>query len=137
MRRFMLKSKIHRATITQADVNYQGSLTLDANLLEASDIVEFEEVHVWNVTRGSRFHTYAMVGKPGSGVVCVNGAAALLVEPGDLIIVATFTMLDGKEIAGFKPTIVFVDADNCVTEIKAESAGPSDQPRRRRRRPTR
>jgi len=123
MRRFMLKSKIHRATITQADVNYQGSLTLDADLLMASNIVEFEEVHVWNVTRGSRFHTYAMVGQPGSGVVCVNGAAALLVQPGDLIIVATFTMLEADEIAGFRPTIVFVDADNRVTEIKAEAPG--------------
>lgn len=120
----MLKSKIHRATITQADVNYQGSLTLDAKLLEASDIVEFEEVHVWNVTRGSRFHTYAMVGEPGTGVVCVNGAAALLVEPGDLIIVATFTMLDAADVTGFKPTIVFVDAHNRVTKVKAERAGP-------------
>jgi aspartate 1-decarboxylase len=125
----MLKSKIHRATITQADVNYQGSLTLDANLLEASDILEFEEVHVWNVTRGSRFHTYAMVGEPGSGVVCVNGAAALLVEPGDLIIVATFTMLEADEMKGFRPTIVFVDADNRVTEVKAESPGPRDSAR--------
>jgi aspartate 1-decarboxylase len=126
MRRFMLKSKIHRATITQADVNYQGSLTLDANLLKAADMVEFEEVHVWNVTRGSRFHTYAMVGDPGSGIVCVNGAAALLVQPGDLIIVATFTMLDAEELAGFKPTIVFVDGENTITEIKPEASGPTN-----------
>src|SRR5438067_1033174 len=97
MRRFMLKSKIHRATVTAADVNYEGSLTLDANLLAAADIVEFEEVHVWNVTRGTRFRTYAMVGELGNGTVCANGAAALLVEPGDLIIIATFTMIEDAE----------------------------------------
>ena len=75
-RRFMLKSKIHRLTVTHADVDYEGSVTLDARLLEAADIVPFEEVHVWNVTRGTRLLTYAMVGEAGSGVVCINGAAA-------------------------------------------------------------
>ena len=108
----MLKSKIHRATITDANVNYEGSLTLDANLLAAADIVEFEEVHVWNVTRGSRFRTYAMLGERGSGTVCANGAAALLVERGDLIIIATFTMLEDDEVECYKPTIVLVDGQN-------------------------
>jgi aspartate 1-decarboxylase len=112
MRRFLLKSKIHRATVTDADVNYEGSLTLDAKLLEAADIVEFEEVHVWNVTRGTRFRTYAMIGEPGSGTVCANGAAALLVERGDLVIIATFTMIDEAEVEGYTPTIVLVDKDN-------------------------
>src|SRR5438105_9316288 len=93
-RRSMLKSKIHRATVTDADVDYEGSLTLDRDLLEAADILPFEEVHVWNVTRGSRFRTYAMAGEAGSGVVCVNGAAAHLAKPGDLIIVATYTQLE-------------------------------------------
>jgi aspartate 1-decarboxylase len=118
MRRFMLKSKIHRATVTGADVNYEGSLTLDANLLDAADIVPFEEVHVWNVTRGTRFRTYAMLGEAGSGTVCANGAAALLVEPGDLIIIATFTMLDDAELTGYRPTIVFVDGKNQAIEVK-------------------
>ena len=121
----MLKSKIHRATVTQADVNYQGSLTLDAQLLQAADIIPYEEVHVWNVTRGTRFRTYAMLGEPGSGVVCANGAAALLVEPGDLIIIATFTMLEAAELAGFQPKLVFVDGRNQITSVKAEEvAGP-------------
>ena len=82
VQRFMLKSKIHRATVTQADVDYEGSLTLDANLLRAADILPFEQVHVWNVTRGSRLQTYAMEGEAGSGVVCINGAAARLTHPG-------------------------------------------------------
>ena len=122
----MLKSKIHRATVTQADVHYQGSLTLDTHLLHAADIVPYEEVHVWNVTRGTRFRTYAMTGEIGSGVVCANGAAALLVSPGDLIIIATFTMLDDAELEDFKPKLVFVDAANRITEVKTqELAGPT------------
>lgn len=122
----MLKSKIHRATVTQADVHYQGSLTLDTHLLHAADIVPYEEVHVWNVTRGTRFRTYAMTGEIGSGVVCANGAAALLVSPGDLIIIATFTMLDDAELDDFKPKPVFVDAANRITEVKTqELAGPT------------
>src|SRR5438270_13452220 len=87
VRRTMLKSKIHRATVTHADVDYEGSVTLDAHLLEAADILPYEEVHVWNVTRGTRLRTYAMVGEPGSGIVCINGAAARLAHPGDLVII--------------------------------------------------
>jgi aspartate 1-decarboxylase len=120
MRRFMLKSKIHRATVTQADVDYVGSLTLDAHLLHAADIVPYEEVHVWNVTRGTRFRTYAMMGEIGSGVVCANGAAALLVSPGDLIIIATFTMVEDAELDEFKPKLVFVNAQNRITSVKTE-----------------
>jgi aspartate 1-decarboxylase len=121
----MLKSKIHRATVTQADVHYQGSLTLDTHLLHAADVVPFEEVHVWNVTRGTRFRTYAMRGEIGSGVVCANGAAALLVSPGDIIIVATFTILEDAELEGFKPKLVFVDEMNHITSVKTEEvAGP-------------
>src|SRR5439155_14449246 len=97
MRRVMFKSKIHRATVTQADLDYEGSLTLDRNLLEAADILPGEQVHVWNVTRGTRLQTYAITGEAGSGVVCINGAAAHLVSPGDLVIVATFTDLDEAE----------------------------------------
>src|ERR1700741_1534947 len=118
MQRFMLKSKIHRAKITQADVNYEGSLTLDQKLLEAADIVPYEEVHVWNVTRGTRFRTYAMLGEEGSGVVCANGAAALLVAPGDLVIIASFTLLDDGEGLTFQPRIVFVNENNGVAAIR-------------------
>jgi aspartate 1-decarboxylase len=121
----MLKSKIHRATVTQADVNYEGSLTLDAHLLLAADIIPYEQVHVWNVTRGTRFHTYAMTGEIGSGVVCANGAAALLVEPGDLIIIATFTMVDDADLEEFRPKLVFVDEHNRIKSTKTEElAGP-------------
>lgn len=121
----MLKSKIHRARVTQADVHYEGSLTLDLDLLEAADIVPFEEVHVWNVTRGTRFRTYAMEGDRGSGVVCANGAAALLVEAGDLVIIASFTPIDDEERAGFAPRLVFVDEKNRIKSLRrAEIPGP-------------
>ncbi len=120
MQRFMLKSKVHRARVTQADVDYEGSLTMDADLLQAGDIVPYEEVHVWNVTRGTRFRTYAMLGPKGSGVVCANGAAALLAMPGDLVIIATFTMVDDQELGGFQPRIVFVDENNRIKSTKTE-----------------
>ncbi|HSQ22605.1 MAG TPA: aspartate 1-decarboxylase, partial [Coriobacteriia bacterium] len=90
MIRRMLKSKIHRATLTDANVDYEGSITIDAELMAAADIIEHEAVMVWDVTNGSRFETYAITGEPGSGVMCVNGAAAHLVSVGDLVIVATF-----------------------------------------------
>src|SRR5262249_42618599 len=106
--RSMLKSKLHRATVTQADVNYEGSLTLDRDLLEAADILPYEDVHVWNVTRGTRFRTYAMEGEAGSGVVCVNGAAAHLASPGDLIIVATYMLIDNATSRHHRPRIVLV-----------------------------
>src|SRR5207248_986099 len=129
MRRSMLKSKIHRATVTHADVDYEGSLTLDAALLEAADILPFEEVHVWNVTRGTRFRTYAIVGEPGSGVVCANGAAAHLAQPGDLVIVATFAQVEDAEARVHRPRVVLVDASNKIRQRDAsEVAGP----RRRR-----
>src|SRR5437879_1175335 len=94
MLRSLLKSKLHRLTVTHADVNYEGSLTLDRTLLEAADILPYEEVHIWNVTRGTRLRTYAMEAERNSGVVCANGAAARLVQPGDLIIVATFAQME-------------------------------------------
>ncbi len=125
MRRVMFKSKIHRATVTQADLDYEGSLTLDANLLEAADILPYEQVHVWNVTRGTRLSTYAILGEAGSGVVCINGAAAHLVSPGDLVIVATFTDLDEAEARKHRPKVVLVDAHNRIVDADAaEIAGP-------------
>jgi aspartate 1-decarboxylase len=93
----MLKSKIHRATVTQADLHYEGSVTIDQNLLNAADILPYEMVSIWNITNGNRFDTYALAGEPGSGVVCVNGAAARMVSPGDLIIIATFVAMDEAE----------------------------------------
>ena len=114
MRRSMLKSKIHRATVTEANLEYEGSLTIDADLLEASDIIAFEEIHVWNVTNGARLTTYAMVGERGSGVVCVNGAGAHLIKPGHLVIIATYTQLKNGEAKLHRPTIVLVDEKNRI-----------------------
>jgi aspartate 1-decarboxylase len=126
VRRFMLKSKIHRATVTHAEVDYEGSLTLDPELLALADILPYEEVHVWNVTRGSRLRTYAIAGEPGSNVVCVNGAAAHLCEPGDLIIVATFTQLEDAEARVYRPRVILMDKGNRVREVTpAEVAGPA------------
>ncbi len=114
MRRSLFKSKIHRATVTQADVHYEGSVTIDSSLMEAADILPFEHVHVWDVTRGTRLETYAIRGEPGSGVICINGAAAHLVHPGDLVIIATFVDVDEQEARSWKPRVVFVDEHNRV-----------------------
>ncbi len=123
--RTMLKSKLHRVTVTQADLDYEGSVTLDADLMTAADIVPFEEVHLWNVTRGTRLRTYAMQGEAGSGVVCVNGAAAHLARPGDLVIIATFTQLDETAARGYQPRVVLVDENNRIRDANAvEVAGP-------------
>jgi aspartate 1-decarboxylase len=124
MRRRMFLGKIHRATVTQADLDYEGSVTIDADLLAAAGIVEHEEVHIWDVTNGNRLATYALVGPSGSGVVCINGAAAHLVHPGDVVILATFGELDAQEVAGHTPKVVFVDERNRVTGLGAERPGP-------------
>jgi aspartate 1-decarboxylase len=108
----MLKSKIHRATVTQSDLNYEGSLTIDAHLLEAADILPHEEIQVWDVTNGSRLTTYAMRGAAGSGVICVNGAGAHLIKPGDLVIIASFAQLDEDEARRHRPRIILVDEHN-------------------------
>ena len=124
-RRSMLKSKIHRAVVTHADVDYEGSLTLDALLLQAANILPYEEVHVWNVTRGTRLRTYAMVGDAGSGIVCVNGAAAHLAHPGDLVIVATFTQMEDSGARDHRPVVVLVDEKNRIRSARGlEIAGP-------------
>ncbi|MGF1579955.1 MAG: aspartate 1-decarboxylase [Gemmataceae bacterium] len=118
MDRHILKSKIHRVRATHADVDYEGSLTIDSDLMEAADILPYEQVHVWNVTQGTRFQTYAMVGESGSGVICANGAAAHLVQPGDTIIVATFTILEESKARLHEPKLVFVDEDNKIRSAK-------------------
>ncbi|WP_426755434.1 aspartate 1-decarboxylase [Myxococcus sp. Y35] len=114
MRRILFKSKIHRATVTQADLDYEGSVTIDRDLLRAADIVENEKVAIWNVTQGTRLETYALEGEAGSGVICINGAAAHLNKPGDLVILATFAEVEEAEVASWKPTVVFVDKDNRI-----------------------
>lgn len=108
----MFKSKIHRATVTHADLDYEGSVTIDAELLKQANILEFESVHIWNVTRGSRVVTYALAGPPNSGAICINGAAAHLNQPGDVVILATFAHMSREEAAQHRPTVVRVDEKN-------------------------
>lgn len=126
MRRTFFKSKIHRATVTHADLDYEGSVTIDEDLLEASGILEYEAVHVWNITRGTRLQTYAIKGGRGSGVICINGAAAHLNGPGDLVILATFAEVEEAEVGAFKPTVVLVDRQNRIVSVPAaEVPGPA------------
>jgi aspartate 1-decarboxylase len=116
----MFASKIHRATVTVADVDYEGSVTIDADLLDTAGILEWEEVHIWDVTNGARLATYAIAGPRGSGVIGINGAAAHLIHPGDIVILATFVELDDAEANAHQPTAVFVDEHNRVKELRAE-----------------
>jgi aspartate 1-decarboxylase len=126
MRRSMFKSKIHRATVTHADLDYEGSVTIDQDLMDAAGIWEFESVHVWNVTRGTRLHTYAIKGERGSGVICINGAAAHLNKPGDKVILATFAEMEEAEARRHVPQVVLVDDENRVVQKGArEIAGPA------------
>ncbi len=120
MRRRMFASKIHRATVTVADVDYEGSVTIDADLLDTAGILEWEEVHIWDVTNGARLATYAIAGPRGSGVIGINGAAAHLIHPGDVVILATFVELDDAQARTHQPTAVFVDDHNRVKELRAE-----------------
>ena len=109
MQRIMLKSKIHRATVTGADLHYEGSVTIDRDLMDAADIVSYEKVAVWNVTNGNRLETYAIEGERGSGVICLNGAAARLMAPKDLVIIASFVNMENAEAIKYEPKLVFVD----------------------------
>jgi len=110
--RKLLRGKIHRATVTEANLNYEGSITVDKTLMEAMDLVEFEAVHVWDVNNGERFETYVLEGERDSGVICVNGAAARKVAVGDLVIIGAFTWLDEESARKHEPKIVMVDGDN-------------------------
>ncbi len=121
--RKMLKSKIHRARVTEADLHYEGSITIAPELLKAADILPNEAVNVWNITAGTRFETYAITGKENSEEICVNGAAAHLVTPGDLIIIASFTQMAEELCADHAPTVIFVDERNRIKECRAEIAG--------------
>ena len=126
MRLDVFKSKIHRATVTQADLDYEGSVTIDEGLMEAADIRDYEAVHIWNVTRGTRLQTYALRGARGSGVICINGAAAHLMKPKDMVIIATFAEMDEAEARAHVPTVVLVDGQNRIAAANvAEIAGPA------------
>jgi aspartate 1-decarboxylase len=122
MQRQMLKSKIHRATITDCDLHYVGSITIDADLLEQANILEHELVHVLDIDNGARFETYTIAGARGSGMMQVNGAAARLVEKGDKIIVVTYATYDESELNDYRPVVVHVDDDNRPVSVDAEVA---------------
>jgi len=120
MRRTMCKSKIHRATVTDANLAYQGSITVDPVLMEAGDLREYEQVHVVNINNGARFETYVITGRPGLGEVVLNGAAARLAQPGDKVIIMSYALYDEAELHDFVPRIVFVDDDNRIAEPPAD-----------------
>jgi aspartate 1-decarboxylase len=130
MKREMLRAKVHRVTVTEANLEYEGSLTLDAGLMEAGGFVEFEKIDVYNVERGTRFTTYLIEGERGSGVCCVNGAAAHLAGAGDAVIIASYATLDETEVAKHRPVIVLVDAENRIREVKRSRAPASGVSRR-------
>jgi aspartate 1-decarboxylase len=122
VQRTMLKSKIHRATVTDYDLNYVGSITIDRELLEAADVREFEQVAVVDVDNGARFETYTIAGEPGSGAMKVNGAAARLVHRGDTIIVISYAGYDPDELENYEPRVVHVDAHNQIIDVNREVA---------------
>lgn len=123
--RKMLCAKIHRAVVTAADMNYEGSLTIPPDLLELTSIRDYEAISVWNVTRGTRFETYAIKGSPDSRDICVNGAAAHLANTGDQIIIASFADVPESALKTFKPLIVFVDETNRLIRMEKETQGPT------------
>ena len=114
MMRQMLKSKIHRATVTQSDLEYEGSIAIDETLMKAADILPHEKVSVWNITNGQRFETYALKAEKGSGVICINGAAARLAAPDDRVIIASWLDMESEQAEKWKPRLVFVNDDNTI-----------------------
>ncbi len=122
MLRTMLKSKIHRATVTQADLHYVGSVTVDADLMDAADLIEGEQVTIVDVDNGARLVTYVITGQRGTGVIGINGAAAHLIHPGDLVILIAYGMVEDSEARRLAPRVVFVDADNRVVELGDDPA---------------
>jgi aspartate 1-decarboxylase len=122
--RIMMKSKIHRATVTQADLDYVGSVTLDAALMEAADLLEGEQVAIVDITNGARIETYVIPGERGSGVIGINGAAAHLVHPGDLVIIMSYAVLSDAEARALKPRVVHVDGENRIVKLGNDAAEP-------------
>ena len=125
MMRTMLKSKIHRATVTQADLHYVGSVTIDEDLLDAADLLPGEQVAIVDVTNGARLETYVIPGERGSGVIGINGAAAHLVHPGDLVIMISYGVMDQSEAKSYLPRVVHVDEANRIVELGGDPAAPS------------
>ena len=120
MRLSMFKSKIHRATVTEANIDYEGSLTIDQDLLDAANMLAWEEVHVWDIDNGARLVTYILPGPRGSGMVCINGAAAHLVEPGHKVILATYAQMEEAEARKHRPMVILVDENNRIRETYHE-----------------
>ena len=118
MQRIMCKSKIHRAVVTDANLNYEGSITIDEALMEAADLLPYERVQIVNNNNGARFETYVIRGKRNSGTICLNGAAARLVQPGDIVIVISYMLVNQEDLHAFKPKIIAVDSQNVLTGIK-------------------
>ncbi|NSW89990.1 MAG: aspartate 1-decarboxylase [Firmicutes bacterium] len=110
----LMKSKIHRAVVTEANINYMGSITIDRDLMDAAGLLENEKVQVLNVNNGNRFETYVIPGERKSGIICINGAAARLVQPGDIVIIISYGLFDIKEAQDFKPNVIFVDEKNKI-----------------------
>jgi aspartate 1-decarboxylase len=124
MMRIMMKSKIHRATVTQADLDYVGSVTLDSSLMEAADLLEGEQVAIVDITNGARIETYVIPGERGSGVIGINGAAAHLVHPGDLVIIMSYAVLSDAEARTLQPRVVHVDEQNRIVKLGNDAAEP-------------
>lgn len=116
MIRHLLKSKIHRATVTEANIEYEGSVTIDRNLMDAADLLPYERVDIWNCTNGNRLTTYVIEGERGEGQICINGAAAHLMKPGDLVIIASWTELEDAQAQTFESKRVFVDHENRIRD---------------------
>lgn len=114
MERIMMKSKIHRATVTESNLDYEGSITVDEYLMEQTDILPYEQVNIYNVTNGERFTTYAIKGERNSGIICVNGAAAHKAKKGDIIIIVTYANYEDKDLASFHPKKAYVDENNRI-----------------------
>ncbi len=123
MKRIMFKSKIHRATVTGADLNYEGSITIDSQLLKLADILPYEKVEIYNVSNGERFSTYVIPGEEGSGEVCLNGAAARKVQKGDIVIIVSYCELSDEEIKEYSPKVVLVDQENRPIKVSRTSGG--------------
>lgn len=124
MLRTVLGGKLHRATVTQADLDYVGSITIDATLAAAAGFVEGEQVHVVDITNGARLVTYVIVGEPDDGRICINGAAAHLVRPGDLVIIMSYVAVDADELREHRPSVVHVDGANRIVALGADAAEP-------------
>jgi aspartate 1-decarboxylase len=120
----MFKSKIHRATVTEADLHYVGSVTIDADLMDAADLLPGELVHIVDITNGARLETYVIEGRRGSGVIGINGAAAHLVHPGDLVILISYAQMDDAEARAHRPAVVHVDADNRIVDLGSDPSEP-------------